>query len=75
MRMGVNKIKYGLKFVYDRKLLAKLLYLSVWSMLHAFISVAPIRIYARSTKKAPNSAREDAIAAPEIPKFNLNINQ
>ena len=41
MRMGVNKIKYRLKFVYDRKLLAKLLDLSVWSMLHAFISVAP----------------------------------
>ena len=37
----IDKVKYGLKIVYDRKLLMKLLRLSVWSMLHAFISVAP----------------------------------
>lgn len=37
----VNKKKYGLKLVYDGKLLVKVLNLSVWSMLHAFISVAP----------------------------------
>lgn len=37
----VDKVKYGLKFVYDGKLLVRLLKLSLWSMLHAFISVAP----------------------------------
>ena len=37
----IDKVKYGLKIVYDRKLLMNLLRLSVWSMLHAFISVAP----------------------------------
>lgn len=37
----IDKVKYGLKIVYGRKLLMKLLRLSVWSMLHAFISVAP----------------------------------
>lgn len=34
-------MKYGLKVVYDGKVLIKLLRLSVWSMLHSFISVAP----------------------------------
>ena len=33
--------EYGLKPVYDGRLLIKVLNLSVWSMLHAFISVAP----------------------------------
>ena len=37
----IDKVKYGLKIVYDRKLLMNLLRLSVWSMLHAFISVVP----------------------------------
>ena len=37
----VDKKKYGLSAVYDDRLLIKLLQLSVWSMLHAFISVAP----------------------------------
>ena len=37
----IDKDKYGLKPVYDGKLLIKVLNLSVWSMLHAFISVAP----------------------------------
>ena len=37
----VDKKKYGLSAVYDGRLLMKLLQLSVWSMLHAFISVAP----------------------------------
>lgn len=37
----IDKVEYGLKIIYDRKLLIKLLRLSVWSMLHAFISVAP----------------------------------
>ena len=37
----IDKEKYGLKPVYDGKLLIKVLNLSVWSMLHAFISVAP----------------------------------
>ncbi len=36
-----DKVKYGLKPVYDGGLLMKVLNLSVWSMLHAFISVAP----------------------------------
>lgn len=39
--MYTDKTKYGLKPVYDRCLLGKVLKLSVWSMLHAFISVAP----------------------------------
>lgn len=37
----IDKDKYGLKLVYDGRLLVKVLNLSVWSMLHAFISVAP----------------------------------
>ena len=37
----IDKGKYGLKPVYDGKLLVDVLSLSVWSMLHAFISVAP----------------------------------
>ena len=37
----VDKVHFGLKAVYDGKLLAALLRLSVWSMMHAFISVAP----------------------------------
>ena len=37
----IDKEKYGLKPVYDRKLLVKVLNISIWSMLHAFISVAP----------------------------------
>jgi len=41
MWVRVDKVKYGLKVVYDGKLLIKLLRLSVWSMLHSFISVAP----------------------------------
>lgn len=39
-RKTVRK-KYNLKPVYDGRLMAALLRLSVWSMLHAFISVAP----------------------------------
>ena len=41
MWKAVDKKKYGLSTVYDGRLLMKLLQLSVWSMLHAFISVAP----------------------------------
>ena len=41
MWVRVDKVKYGLKVVYDGKVLIKLLRLSVWSMLHSFISVAP----------------------------------
>ena len=41
MWVKVDKEEYGLKPAYDGKLLAKVLNLSVWSMLHAFISVAP----------------------------------
>lgn len=37
----VDKVKYGLKVVYDGKLMIKLLRISVWSMLHSFVSVAP----------------------------------
>ena len=37
----IDKDKYGLKPVYDGRLLIKVLNLSVLSMLHAFISVAP----------------------------------
>ena len=40
-RAKIDKVKYGLKPVYDGRLLIKVLNLSVWSMLHAFISVAP----------------------------------
>lgn len=39
--LKIDKGKYGLKPVYDGKLLVDVLSLSVWSMLHAFISVAP----------------------------------
>lgn len=41
MWMKIDRVKYGLKPVYDVGLLVGLLKLSVWSMLHAFISVAP----------------------------------
>lgn len=41
MWVRVDKVKYGLKVVYDEKVLIKLLRISVWSMLHSFISVAP----------------------------------
>ena len=37
----VDKVHFGLKAVYDGKLVAALLRLSVWSMMQAFISVAP----------------------------------
>lgn len=37
----IDRAKYGLNPVYDGRLLLKVLKLSVWSMLHAFISVAP----------------------------------
>lgn len=37
----VDKIKYGLQRVYNGILLKKLFHLSVWSMLHSFISMAP----------------------------------
>ena len=37
----VDKRQYGLRPVYDGLLLLRLLHLSVWSMMHAFISVAP----------------------------------
>lgn len=36
-----DKEKYGLKAVYDRKLLKAVLHLSKWSMMHSFVSVAP----------------------------------
>ena len=41
MWMKIDKLKYELKPVYDGQLLLKVLKLSVWSMFHAFISVAP----------------------------------
>ena len=41
MWMKIDKIKYGLRTVYDGQLLIAVLKLSVWSMFHAFISVAP----------------------------------
>lgn len=37
----IDKGEYGLVSTYDGKLLMKVLNLSIWSMLHAFISVAP----------------------------------
>ncbi|WP_455591744.1 MATE family efflux transporter [Bacteroides sp.] len=37
----VDKLRYGLKPVYDGRLLGQILQLSAWSMFHAFISVAP----------------------------------
>ena len=37
----MNKENWGLRLVYDGKLLKSLFHLSVWSMMHAFISVAP----------------------------------
>ena len=39
--LKMDKENLGLKVVYDRKLLNSLFHLSVWSMMHAFISVAP----------------------------------
>lgn len=39
--LQMNKENWGLRLVYDGKLLKSLFHLSVWSMMHAFISVAP----------------------------------
>lgn len=39
--LQMNKGNWGLRLVYDGKLLKSLFHLSVWSMMHAFISVAP----------------------------------
>ncbi len=36
-----DKVKYGLKMVYDGKLLKAVLRLSGWSMMHSFVSTAP----------------------------------
>lgn len=41
MRIKTDREKYGLQPVFDKQLLQQVLSLSVWSMLHAFISVAP----------------------------------
>lgn len=41
MWIRLDKEKYGLRPVYNGNLLIKVLKLSTWSMLHAFISVAP----------------------------------
>lgn len=41
MWLKVDKVHFGLRAVYDGKLLLGLLHISVWSMLHAFISIAP----------------------------------
>ena len=41
MWIKIDKIKYGLRTVYDGQLLIAVLKLSVWSMFHAFIRVAP----------------------------------
>ena len=39
--LQMNKENWGLRLVYDGKLLKSLFHLSVWSMMHAFISVIP----------------------------------
>lgn len=39
--LQMNKENWGLRLVYDGKLLKSLFHLSLWSMMHAFISVAP----------------------------------
>ncbi len=41
MRIKTDREKYGLQPVFDKQLLQQVLILSVWSMFHAFISVAP----------------------------------
>lgn len=40
MKMNINKEGYGLKPVFDGRLLMKVLNLSLWSMFHAFLCVA-----------------------------------
>lgn len=45
MMRKVDKKKYGLKAMYNGELLGKLFRLSVWSMLQAFISVAPWLVF------------------------------
>ena len=39
--LKIDRTDFGLKFIFDKCLLVELWHLSVWSMLHAFISVAP----------------------------------
>ena len=41
MWVRVDKVKYGLKVVYDGKVLIKLLRISVWSMLHSLSALLP----------------------------------
>lgn len=41
MRKKVDRLKYGLKPIFNGRLLVKVLSISIWSMLHAFISVSP----------------------------------
>lgn len=41
MWVRVDKVKYGLKVVYDGKVLIKLLRISVWSMLHFLSALLP----------------------------------
>ena len=54
MWVRVDKVKYGLKVVYDGKVLIKLLRISVWSMLHSFCQrcslVSVLRCYRASGK-------------------------
>lgn len=38
---SIDKVKYGLKPIYSGKILIKVLKLSIWSMFHAFINIAP----------------------------------
>lgn len=37
----IDSVKYGLKGSYDKRLLARLLNISLWSMFHSFISIVP----------------------------------
>ena len=39
--LKIDRTDFGLKFIFDKCLLVELWHLSVWSILHAFISVAP----------------------------------
>jgi len=41
IHLRIDKHHYGLKFIYDGKILVKLFHLSIWSMFHSFIGVAP----------------------------------
>ena len=87
--LKIDRTDFGLKFIFDKCLLVELWHLSVWSMLHAFISVAPWFLFfvvierlgeaqlavSNIIRREAASDKEEAIAAPAIPLSRTKTNQ